>query len=337
MSRFNILSKELAEALEISEDRLYEICEEFDADPDDDWELEKGIHYEPGPVGSRIFSSEGAIEICNYLEVNIAERPLLTRFKRWLLRRDRNLKGLMIRKRVHEASDRKGQLVFQSGRAFLAPRACREVLGLGKRQDILKRTFKEIQRCTNTEIEPLVINEDFFEGEEPGKEYFSSSGLAALGKQLGTRLTQKHRQEWVKVVAEYAPKALTSLEAHERGKEKHIRQVMDRVRKEAKRRCQLTGRRQQVHKFDLEVHHLYDRMSYPQFADREANLIPIASDIHTHFHQWMGGPKVSCTVEDMEKYIEEFGNSLFSDGDNEQASRVLIRLSEAKRQLRPLL
>jgi hypothetical protein len=336
MGKCNITHNELAEALEISPNHLANICDQFDADPNDNWELIQGIHFEWGPYKSRIFSAEGAVEICNYLETNAQERPLFQRWKRWLLQRDRRLKGLMVAKRIEEISALEGQIVFRNGRAFLAPRACREVLGLGTRQDVLNRTFTQIQLSENIEIEPLKIDVDFF-GKEPPDRYFSRSGLASLGKQLGVRLSQQHRQEWVKVVVDYAPPALETIEKYEAERGQRIIRAMDRVRKQAKGRCQLTDRRQSVDKFNLVVHHLFDRVSCPQFADMEVNLIAISDDIHTHFHQWMGGTHVPCTVEDMERFVQEFSNSLFPDGDVEQATTVAIRLSNAKKALRPLL
>jgi hypothetical protein len=336
MGKCNITDKELAHALDINVDRLANICDEFDADPNDDWELTKGIHFEWAPFGARVFSAEGAVEICNYLENNQRERPLLQRWKRWLLQRDQRLKGLMIAKRVQEISELNGQLVFKNGKAFLAPKACREVLNLGTRQDILNRTFAEIQRSENTEIEALKIDVDFLNHEQD-KRYFSRSGLASIGKQLGIRHSQKHRQEWLKVVVEYAPPALEAIEKHEAAREQRIKAAMDKVRSHAKRRCQLTNKHQSSDGFNLTVHHIFDRYSYPQFADMEANLIAIDGRIHTHFHQWMGGTHISCTIEDLERYVEEFSNSLFADGNAEQATRVAIRLSNSRKILRALL
>ncbi|MGB3515274.1 MAG: hypothetical protein WBA43_02390 [Elainellaceae cyanobacterium] len=336
MGKCNITSQELAEALDITLDQLENYCDFFDSDPDDDWELLLGVHYEYSSHGSRAFSAEGALEICNYLEVNQEERPVFKRFKRWLLQRDRRLKGLLIAKRVQETSSTKGQLVFLNGKAFLAPRACREILGLGKRQDVLNRTFEEIQRSDNTEIEILQINADFFD--DDGKQrYFSGSGLASVSHHLGVRLTQKHRQEWVKAVEEYAPKAFAAIEKHEAGRAQRIEKVMEQVRKKAQGRCQLTNRRKSVHKFNLEVHHLFDKHTYPQVADMEANLIAIGSDIHTHFHHWMGGSKVSCTIEDFERYIEEFSHSLFPNDNIEQATKIAIQLSSSKKSVRASL
>jgi hypothetical protein len=335
MSVFNIKSDELADALDITIDQLYNYCDFFDSDPNDSWELVEDFHFKWGPLRSRIFSPEGAVEICNYLEENKEERPILKRWKRWVLQRDRKLKGLMIAKRIQEISALgDGQIIFQNSTAFLSPRACREVLGLGKRQDILRRTFVEVQRNENTEVEALKSGTDFITLDDKDNHYLSRSGLASVSKQLSIKLTQKHRQEWVKVVAEYAPKALSAIEKHEEDRQKRIKQAMDSVRKKARGRCQITNRRQAAHGFDLEAHHLFDKKHHPQLADVELNLIAIASDIHLHFHQWMGGPHVPCTIEDMEKYIAEFSSHLFSGDDIEQATKVAIRLSQTKTVLR---
>ena len=66
-----------------------------------------------------------------------------------------------------------------------------------------------------------------------------------MGKHLGVRLTQKHRREWVKVVADYAPKALSTLEKYEADKDKRIKRSIDRVKSQARGRCQITNRRKE--------------------------------------------------------------------------------------------
>ena len=62
-------------------------------------------------------------------------------------------------------------------------------------------------------------------------------------------MSQKHRQEWVKAVSEYAPRAIETLEKHEAEREQRIQKAMDKVRKQAKKRCQVTNRRQSVYHF----------------------------------------------------------------------------------------
>lgn len=340
MKQCNITDKELAKALDISVDKLYEICDFFDEIPDDDWALVEDFHFQWASHGSRTFSYEGAVEICNYLAEHKDERSTFDNLKRWLLRRDERLRQLMVTKRVEEASSNNGQLVYFNNRAFIAPRNCRKILGLGTRQDVLDRTFKELIRNENTEIEPPRKDHDFYIAEDNGR-YFSGSGLASIGKQLEIRLTQKHRRDWVKTVSVYAPKALSFLEKQEADRQRRVEKAMDRIRKHAKGRCQVTNRRQSVEKFDLEVHHLYDRKRHPKLADVDANLIAIASDLHADFHKWMGGSDKGCTIEDFERYIEEFSGGVFGDLEDDKnydhMMSVRSHLSQSKKMLSGLL
>jgi hypothetical protein len=337
MTDFDITSKELATALGITEEKLDSICVFFDSNPNDNWKLD--THYKFGGYQARIFSYEGALEICSYLEAEAESESFFRKFKNilkeWFTGRKRRLKGLCIAKQIEKFNTLDGELIFHNSKAFLSPRACRNLLGLGTRTDILRRTFNEIQTNSNTEIEILKIGVDFYDNEpervcEPRKRnyYFSGSGLSSIGKQLGVQLTRRHRQDYVKIVAEYAPKALMAIEKQEQDKDKKIKEVMATVRKKAKGRCQITNKKQSIHQFNLEVHHLYDRKTYPKYADLEVNLIAISGIIHADFHRWMGGSNVSCKASDMEKYLEQFGDSLFQD-DIDQAIKVATILSKA--------
>jgi hypothetical protein len=349
-SKCNITDQELADALEVSLEQLESYCEFFDSDPDDDWELTLGFHYERGPYGARIFSAEGAIEICNYLEANQKERPIFKRFQRWLLQRDRKLKALLIAKRVQETSSIKGNLVFQNGRGFLAPRACRDILGLGTRQDVLRRAFEEVQRPAPSEVEKssLKLGEDFLKiakdnpnmsAQAPPEEviYLSGSGLSSVSHRLGISMSKKHRREWMLAVEEYGPNALGVIERREAERGNRIKQMKAKVKKKAGGYCELTRRKQQHSKVGLTAHHLYDQATYPQLADVELNLIAIDQNVHLHFHRWMGGSHVSCTIDDFEKFIEEFGNSLFAKADVEHATAIAVKLANAKKALQGFL
>lgn len=398
MTRFNITSEELSEALEITIEKLFDIFDFFDSDPDDDWHLVEGVDFQWGAYKTRLLSPEGAVAICNYLEANKKERPMFKRWKRWLLQRDAKLKGLMVAKRIQEINDRVedtsaqeyGDIVFRNSKAFFSPKACREVLGIGKRQDILKSNFDQLLKSRDNKEIPR-IDVDFIEFKRLEEDletvsisdlrhlcsdykivwrnayghnknlrrsemiaqinqasdrnsyifknhFFSGSGLAILGRKLEVELTQKHRKAWMRAVCDYAEKAVRVIEKYELDREKRINAAMDRVRRNAKGYCQITNRRQSIHRFNLEAHHLFDRSHYPKLADLEVNLIAIASDTHKHFHQWMGGGHISCTIEDMERYITEFSGSLFQGDDAvEQSTTVAIKLSKAKKALKSYL
>ena len=62
--------QETARILGISAKKLSGICQFFDADADDEWELIEGefFEYEPGQARSRRFYEEGVMAISKYLE-----------------------------------------------------------------------------------------------------------------------------------------------------------------------------------------------------------------------------------------------------------------------------
>ncbi len=353
MSNCNITSIELAKALEISTDELRNICTFFDKYDDDEWSLEEGIDYTIGAYGTKLFSPKGAVEICNYL-IATKKRPVYTRVKRWVLQQDQRLKALMIAKQIEEARQTKGKLVFKNDRAFLSPRGCRDLLGLGTRQDILRDAFSNAIKDPNINKESIKIGVDFFEDEESTERrkkrlkrevkkdyYLTGTAITVVSRQLESRLTQEHRKKWMHDVKNFAPKVLAQLEKHEAERAIRIKQAKDRVKRRAKKICQITGLKQEDNRINLAVHHLFDVSTYPDLAETECNLLVMDERIHNEFHVWMGGTHVSCTVEDFEKFIEIFGDSYFQTvingkphPDIERATNVAIKLSEAKRILR---
>jgi len=62
--------KEAAKMLGIPVTKLYRICDFFDSDPEDAWDLIEGefFEYEPGQARKRRFYEEGVMAIAQYLE-----------------------------------------------------------------------------------------------------------------------------------------------------------------------------------------------------------------------------------------------------------------------------
>jgi hypothetical protein len=62
--------KEAAKMLGIPVTKLYRVCDFFDSDPDDEWDLieEEFFEYEPGQARKRRFYEEGVMAIAKYLE-----------------------------------------------------------------------------------------------------------------------------------------------------------------------------------------------------------------------------------------------------------------------------
>jgi hypothetical protein len=341
IDKFNIKDKELGQALEISLENIYEICDFFDSDPNDDWELKENEHFQWSnkSLGQRRFSPSGAFEICKYLETK-EQNKIWKRFRRWLTRRDARLRSMLVVKKIVEIIDdvefidRSKSVIIQNDRAYLRPRYTRELLGLGRRQDILNRAFEAEQKEVNRE--PLQIDKHFIIHED--QVCFAGAGIARIGENLGTTLTQKHRREWCILVAEKTPFALKKVFEDYHDWEKKIKKAMDKAKKDANRQCQITWEKiTPANPFNLAVHHVFDKNNYPHLATEPNNLIVMNDNLHKDFHIWMGGTKVSCTVEDLEKYIETFSTSLFPDDDGEKMTKTLMRIKRIKNRVNPLI
>lgn len=77
------------------------------------------------------------------------------------------------------------------------------------------------------------------------------------------------------------------------------RQAKKLVKKRYKNRCDAciitTTRR-------LDVHHLRDKTTYPKFANKPWNMVPLCRKHHMQFHSWNGGTRVPCTERDYERW-----------------------------------
>ena len=340
VEKFNIKDHELAEALETSLEHIYEICDFFDADPDDDWELKENehFHWSNKALKQRRFSPSGAFEICKYIEKE-EKNKIWKRFRRWLTRRDARLRQMLVVKKIVEVIDNvefidnSKSVIIESGRAYLRPRYTRELLGLGRRQDILNRAFEaEQQELTR---EPLQIGKHFIVNND--QVCFGGAGIARIGENLGKTLTQKHRREWCLLVAQKTPLALQQVVIDKKKFDEEVNKAMKKAKTDAKNQCQITWKKKgPANPFNLAVHHVFDRSNYPHLAAELHNLIVMDAEIHKDFHIWMGGMKVSCTVDDLEEYIQTFSNSLFPDDDGEKMTKTLIRIQKIRKRIRPL-
>jgi hypothetical protein len=336
VEKCNIRDSELAQALEVTLERVYEICEIFDEDPDDEWELNEGEHFTWAnhALKQRRFSPEGAYEICKYINENEG-RSLFRRFRRWLNRRDERLKQLLVEKKFIEVIDNSEALVFSGGRAYMRPRYTRQLLGLGRRQDVLNRAFEQEQKTAKGE--PLQLEKHFIK--EENAVCFSGMGISRVSANLGVTLTNHHRRAWCQLVSQRSIAALQEVVDDWKEEEEKIKLAMDRAKRDARQTCQITFiRRGPANPFSLAVHHVYDRQNYPHLAAKLENLIVMQDSIHKDFHQWMGGNSMSCTVDDLEQYIYTFSSSLFPESTNSRRnmSRVLKRIKNIRKTVRPL-
>lgn len=333
----NIRDYELAQALEVSLERIYDICNIFDRDPDDEWELNEGEHFTWAnySLKQRRFSPEGAYEICKYINENEG-RNLFRRFRRWLNGRDERLKQLLVEKKFIEVIDSSNALVFSNGRAYMRPRYTRQLLGLGRRQDILNRALQ--QEIKTTKAEPLQLEKHFIQ--EDDAVCLSGMGIARVSANLGITLTNQHRRAWCQLVSQRSIAALQEVIDDREAKKLEVQKAMAKAKKTAGKTCQLTSEeRGPANPFSLAVHHVYDQRNYPHLADHPHNLLVMKESIHKDFHQWMGGNGVSCTIEDLEQYVETFSTSLFPDSplSRQRMAKALKRIEKIRRTVRPLV
>ena len=295
--RFTIKDKELAAALEISPERLYEVIDFFDSDPDDEWELKEYDHYvyTSKNWGNRIFSTMGAFAIAKYLDTH-EKKSLWAKIKEFVTHHKEKIRNAFVQKAVYENSS---SLTFHNSRYFLSKRDTVAILGTSYAR--LNRSFEAIRRSDK----PLEIYADFDEIE--GARYYSLSGFYRLSQDLSKQLTNKDRREWCKAVDVVGQSTFKAIVSAKERKQRKISKAMKAARQRDKDTCQITGEKPTMHhhQFDMASHHIFSSHHYPHLAATIENIITLKGDVHKEFHSWNGGNSNPCTVEDLTEFICE--------------------------------
>lgn len=295
-NRFTIKDKELAQALEISPERLYEVIKFFDSDPDDEWELKEHDHYvyTSQKWGNRIFSAQGAYAIAKYLDTH-EKKSLWDKIKEFVTHHKEKIRNAFVQRTVHENSS---SLVLHNSRYFLSKRDTIAILGTSYAR--LNKSFEVLRRSDK----PLEIYKDFDEIE--GARYYSLSGFYRLSQDLSQHLTSKDRREWCKAVDVVGQSTFKAIVSAKESRQKRIRSAMKAARKRDNDTCQVTGEKPtRHHQFDMASHHIFSSHHYPHLAATVENLITLKGDVHKEFHSWNGGNSNPCTVEDLTQFVCE--------------------------------
>jgi 5-methylcytosine-specific restriction endonuclease McrA len=314
-SKFTVKDRELAEALEISLERLYEIVDFFDNDPNDPWELRENDHfiYLSKARGTRLFSQLGAFAIARYMD-SIEEKTLWSRLIEFLTRHKEKLRNAFIRQKVHENCS---SLTLRNNRHFLSKKETISILCTSYAR--LNKAFEDIKRSE----QPLERYKDF--DDIDGIRYYSLSGFDRLSRELADRLTTKDRREWCKAVHVVANRTFKELISAEERKKKEV----DKAKRDAKKRdqncCQITGVKPgPANSIELAVHHIFSNQHYPQLAASLDNLITLSEQVHKEFHYWNGGFDKPCTVNELINFINE------QYSDHEKVESTMQRLYQVK-------
>lgn len=296
-SKFTIKEDELAKALEIPLNRLDEVIEFFDADPDDEWVLKEHDHfvYINKSWGNRIFSAHGAFAIAKYLDTH-QPKSIWDKILEFVTHHKEKIRNAFVHKTVHENST---SLTRRNGRYFLSKKDTVAILGTSYAR--LNKAFKDIKRSDR----PLEIYVDF--DDVDGTRYYSLSGFYRISQNLALTLTSKDRQEWCKAVDVAGKDALKAITAARDDRDRQVSRAMKKARKRDSETCQITldKKTRHDHQFQMASHHIFSSHHYPHLAAVEDNIITLRGEVHDEFHSWNGGSKNPCTVDDLIHFVCE--------------------------------
>lgn len=295
-SQFTIKEKELATALEITPERLDEIIDFFDSDPNDEWELRENDHflYLNKTWKERIFSQHGAFAIAKYMDT-IEEKSLWDRILEFVTKHKERLRNAFIRQKIYENSS---SLTLRNNRHFLSKKDTVAILCTSYAR--LNQAFLDIKQSDM----PMVLCQDFDDIE--GSRYYSLSGFDRLSRELSVNLTNRDRREWCAAVEVVGKKTFKAIISEQAARQKRIQSAMDATKRRDGKRCQITGDKPTKHnKFNLAVHHVFSEKHYPNLATSMDNLITLREDVHKEFHAWNGGNQKACTIDDLIQFVNE--------------------------------
>lgn len=302
-SDFHVTDTQLAEILEINLTRLYQIIDFFDSDPNDAWSLNLDEHFvwQIKTHKSRRFSEIGALVLAKYLD-SIDQKSLWRKLKDWVQQKKRKTMQALVEIRIREVV-KVDTLVKLNNRHFITRKQTIYILATSASR--LDKAFDDIKRSDK----PLIIGNHF--ADIGGERYYSLSGFVKIAKHLSNRelgLTKPDRRLWCEAVELTSKPVIKLLQDEHAAKQQKIQQAINTAKSIAKKTCQITKDKKSNTQPNISVtgHHLFDQETYPHLATALDNILVIRTDIHEHFHQWMGGPDKSCTIEDFIKYVTLF-------------------------------
>jgi hypothetical protein len=327
--------KEAAKMLGITPSKLYRICDFFDSDPNDPWELIEGefFEFEPGQARKRRFYEEGVMALAKYLE-ETEGGGFLARLKEFFTHHRARVTRALVQRRIIQVTQDRSVLEIRGDLLFLQQRSVVRILGTNGRgmAGAVRRIQEESAGLDGAE--GLEIDVHFADIDGGGQRHWSQRGIARLARTMHDkgRIT-KARRAWVKAVADVAEDCFAVqrklLESHEA----KVKAAKERARKKAGR-CAVTQKKPSAadqSPIELDVHHLFDSSSRPDLASLDENLLVITTALHRNFHKWMGSR--SCEPQDFVDYLlrnelTHFEGSVATRRQQEQRQQKLIHRLE---------
>ena len=236
-TKFLIKEIQLAEALDIPNQKLHDIQVFFDAYQDDEWELLKDKDYII-EAGNRIYTYEGAYAIAEYLHTT-EKQNFITKIIEWFTHFKEKLRQSLVKQKIVDVIDSPGKLVKVNQYHFISKKDIVTILGTNHAR--INSAFREIQRSKR----PLIIEQDFLDIED--KRYYSLKGLFKITKHLGAELTRKNRRDWCNDVGKVGDKTVKTIVKVWDKWQQEIDQAKRFVRKTRdKNRCRVSGKKLQI-------------------------------------------------------------------------------------------
>ncbi len=317
--KFTIKDGELAKWFSIQLQRLDEIIDFFDSDPNDEWDLveKKDYIFINKKMKSRNFSPQGALKIAAYLEQN-ETRGIIYRIKDFITQHDARIRKAIARKIITEELIDNGKIIIHHNVAMIHKQSLRRILETNGAK--INSTFKEIQASH----QPLELEKDYAEIEN--EYWFGERGVLLMSKKMSEALKNKSRKQACKIIWGEFPKQFKTLSQSLVNDVKDIQNAKNKAKRRNKGTCQITGRKPANHdQFNLAVHHLYCSKKYPHLATVDVNLITIAEDIHKEFHGYLGGFDKPCTLDDFLEFVH------YHYPDHQP--QLIVKLQKAKKVL----
>ena len=299
ISGFTIKEVDLAKALEISHEKLREIAQFFDSDPNDSWELVENKHfiYLVKCSKERLFSEEGAYAIAKYMDEN-SPKNLWQTIIEFITKHKEKIRNAFISRKILDNSD---SLVFINSRHFLSKKDIISILCTSPAR--LNKAFEELQKSEDMQI---YVDFEDFEVDKKTVRYYSFAGFFKIARNLGQALTIKDRRGWCGAIEVVGKKTFKMILSEQEAQEKKIQSAMGRARKYDKNTCQITGEISTVpNSMNITAHHIYSKQHYPQLATSVDNLITLKESIHKDFHCWNKGFDKPCTADDLMRFATE--------------------------------
>jgi hypothetical protein len=295
-SGFTIREQELADALEITHQKLDKIIHFFDADPNDQWELREKDHfiYLNKSLNERLFSEQGAYAIAKYMDEN--QTSIWKRIIEFITKHKEKIRNAFISRKIQENCS---SLTFRNNRNFLSKKDVINILCTSPAR--LNKAFEEIQRSNDT----MKIYEDF--DDIDGVRYYSLSAFYKLSQHLAKALTVKDRRGWCEAIEIVGERTFKLIIDEQTALQKRINSAMNAAKKRDGSCCQITGKKRdkQNKSINVVVHHIYSKEYYSHLAACQDNLITLTQEVHNDFHTWKGGSQKPCTVDDLIEFVTD--------------------------------